>query len=121
MVGMASDLVVGLGISTTAAESYFAGTLAFHADLTGMVNNGFGNRGLGQVVFRDLEPLKEAIQNCIDEGTTQRYQDAKEIYKMLDPFQDGMAFQRVGSVLKKLQESLLSGENREQALQSIKQ
>ena len=121
LLGMASDLVVGLGISTTAAECHFAGTLAFHADLTGMVNNGFGNRGLGEIVFRDIDPLKEAIQNCIEEGTSQRYQDSKEIYKMLDPFQDGMAFRRVGSVLKKLQESLLSGENREQALQSIKQ
>tara|TARA_B100001971_G_scaffold153147_1_gene142399 strand:- start:210 stop:857 length:648 start_codon:yes stop_codon:yes gene_type:complete len=121
LVGMASDLVVSFGISTTAAECHFAGTLGFHADLIGRAGNDFGNRGLGKVVFRDLDSLNEAIQSCIEEGTVQRYQEAVEINSMLDPFQDGKAYLRIGSVLKKLQESLLKGENREQALQSTKQ
>jgi hypothetical protein len=121
LVGMASDLVVSFGIGTPAAECHFAGTLGFHADLIGRVRSDFGNRGLGKVVFRDLDQFRKTIQHCIDEGTTQRYQDAEGIYKMLDPFQDGRAYLRIGSVLKKLQESLLKGENREQTLQSIKQ
>ena len=121
LVGMASDLVVSLGISTTSVECHFAGTLAFHADLGGMVNNDFGNRGLGKIVFRDIDTLKKAIQNCIEEGTSQRYQEAVEINAMLDPFQDGMAYRRVGSVLKRLQGALEQGESREQALQTIKQ
>jgi hypothetical protein len=121
LVGMASDLVVSFGISTTSAECHFAGTLGFHADLIGRAGNDFGNRGLGKVVFRDLDSLNEAIQSCIEEGTVQRYQEAVEINSMLDPFQDGKAYLRIGSVLKKLQESLLKGENREQALQSTKQ
>lgn len=120
-VGMASDLVVSLGISTTSAECHFAGTLAFHADLCGIVNNDFGNRGLGKIVFRDIDSLKEAIQNCIEEGTFQRYQEAVEINSMLDPFQDGKAYQRVGRVLKHLQDMLMQGESRENVIQSVKQ
>lgn len=121
LIGMASDLVVGLGISTVAAECHFAGTLAFHADLSGMVNNDFGNRGLGKIVFRNIDTLKQAIQNCIKDGTSQRYQEAKEIYKMLDPFQDGMAYRRVGWVLKHLQDMLMQGESRERVMWSVKQ
>jgi len=65
-IGMASDLVVGLGISTTAAECQFAGTLGFHADLIGFRNNEFGNSGLGKIVFRDITTLKDAVMDVIE-------------------------------------------------------
>jgi hypothetical protein len=113
MVGMASDLVVGLGISTVAAECYFAGTLAFHADLTKFESNKFANQGLGKIVFRDMETLKRAIQECVDNGVSERYESAKKIYNMLDPFQDGQAYKRVGFVLKSLQDLLRQGCDRE--------
>jgi len=120
MVGMASDLVVGLGISTAAAECYFSGTLAFHADLTGFTNNEFGNKGLGNVVFRDIKNLKNTIQDCINNGVSERYQEAKGIYHMLDPFQDGQAYKRVGFVLRNLQELLSQGHSREEATEIVK-
>jgi hypothetical protein len=112
-IGMASDLVVGLGISTTAAECQFAGTLGFHADLTGFRNNEFGNKGLGKIVFRDVDSLKNAIIDVIENGASKKYLEYKELYSTLDPFQDGNAYRRIGFVMKNLQDSLNRGLSRE--------
>ena len=112
-IGMASDLVVGLGISTTAAECQFAGTLGFHADLTGFRGNEFGNRGLGKIVFRDITTLKDAIIDVIENGTSKKYLEYKELYSTLDPFQDGNAYRRMGFVMKNLQDLLNRGLSRE--------
>jgi hypothetical protein len=115
-IGMASDLVVGLGISTTAAECQFAGTLGFHADLTGFRNNEFGNRGLGKIVFRDITTLKDAIIDVIENGASKKYLEYKELYSTLDSFQDGNAYRRMGFVLKNLQDLLNRGLSREDTI-----
>lgn len=112
-IGMASDLVVGLGISTTAVECQFAGTLSFHADLTGFRDNEFGNKGLGKVVFRDVDSLKDAIIDVIENGTSKKFLEYKELYSTLDPFQDGNAYRRIGFVMRNLQDSLNRGLSRE--------
>jgi len=119
MVGMASDLVFGLGIRVAAAECYFAGTLAFHADLTGFIHNEFGNKGLNKIVFRDIDTLKEAIQGIIDNGPSGRYSEYKKYYSSLDPFQDGKAYRRVAFVLKELQELFAAETSREDAVRKV--
>jgi len=121
MIGMASDLVVGLGISTAAAECQFAGTLAFHADLTGFKNNEFGNRGLGRVVFRDITNLDKAIRQQIHKSTGRRNSDYRGLYENLEPFQDGHAYRRIGFVLLNLQELLSQGLPREVAIKSVRE
>jgi hypothetical protein len=113
---MASDLVVGLGISTTAAECQFAGTLGFHADLTGFRNNEFGNRGLGKIVFRDITTLRDAIIDVIENGASKKYLEYKELYSILDSFQDGNAYRRMGFVMKNLQDLLNRGLSREDTI-----
>jgi len=118
-IGMASDLVIGLGVSTTAAECHFAGTLAFHIDLTGFVNNEFGNKGLGQVVFRDIQSLYEAINEQIYKYNVKKSSDYRKLYESLDPFQDGQAYRRTGSILKDLQELLNQGLTREDAIKTL--
>ena len=120
LVGMASDLAIGIGISSAAAECYFAGTLAYHADLTGRVSNEFGNRGLGKVVFRDIESLQFEIEDCIENGTQEKYEACRDIYRMLDPFMDGKAYQRVGFILRTLQEQMENGLSREKAVETTK-
>jgi hypothetical protein len=119
-VGMASDLAIGIGISSAAAECYFAGTLAYHADLTGRVSNEFGTKGLGKVVFRDIESLQSEIEDCIENGTQEKYEACRDIYRMLDPFMDGKAYQRVGFILRTLQEQLGNGSSREDAVEATK-
>ena len=120
LVGMASDLVIGIGISSAAAECYFAGTLAYHADLAGRISNVFGERGLGKVVFRDIESLRSEIEDCIENGTLEKYEACRDIYRMLDPFMDGQAYQRVGFILKTLQEQLGNGLSRKKAVETTK-
>jgi hypothetical protein len=117
-IGMASDLVVGLGISTTSAECCFAGTVSFHADLTGYVNNNFSNNTLGKVVFRDVADLELAIENQIlGKGIT--IEECRELHKCLDPYQDGKAYLRVGSVLKQLQQNFELGMGRKKAIEKV--
>lgn len=118
-IGMASDLVIGLGISTTAAECCFAGTVSFHADLTGFDNNKFGNAGLNKVVFRDIDSLKTAVQAQID-GRGMTIEECRKYHAMLDPFQDGQAYKRTGFIIKKLQEAFGQGLSREEAVKQAR-
>jgi hypothetical protein len=118
-IGLASDLVIGLGISTTAAECCFAGTVSFHADLTGFKSNAFGNAGLNKVVFRDVDSLKKAVLAQI-KGRGITIDECRKYHKMLDPFQDGQAYKRTGFVIKKLQESFEAGLSREEAVKAAK-
>jgi len=119
MVGMASDLVVGLGVSTAAAECQFAGTLAFHADLTRFRNNEFANQGLDKMVYRDIDSLRIAIQRCINNGTSEKLLEYKKLYQSLDPFQDGLAYRRIGYIIKELQETLDQGFFREETVKIV--
>jgi len=120
MVGMASDLVVGLGISTVAPECYFAGTVSFNADLTGFMSNDFANQGLGKVVFRDIESLRKAIQERISGVSNLIYEDYKPYYEMLDSFQDGQAYRRTGFVIEELQKVFSQGASREDAVRTVR-
>ena len=104
-VGMMSDLVIGLGISTAAAECCFGGTVSFHADFTGFYDNEFANKCDGKFVYRNIVDLRSAIENQIN-GTGFSVKDCQEYHKILDPFQDGMTYKRTGKIIKDLLESL---------------
>ena len=121
MVGMASDLVVGLGISTAAAECYFAGTISFHADLTGFEKNAFGNNGLNKIVFRDIKSLKKTIEDRIKGKNRLSRDDYYKYHETLDPFQDGKAYLRTGFVIKKMQEFFQSGFLREEVVKKARE
>ena len=118
-IGQNSDLTVGIGISTAAAECCFAGIISFHADFTGFVNNEFANNALGKVVFRNVNDLEIAIENQIlGKGIT--YKECKNYHYFLDPFQDGKAYLRVGNILKEVQECLKQGISNNDTLKKLK-
>jgi hypothetical protein len=119
-VGMASDLVIGLGISTTATEAYFAGAVAFHADLTGFEGNEFANRGRDAVVFRDIFTLENAVIERIQGKNKLSHQDYRGYYMSLDPFQDGASAKRIGFLLKRIREYLAQGMDRYVLLEKVK-
>ena len=106
---MASDLVIGLGISSAAAEGCFAGSVSFHANLS-KINNDFDKNGLNKVVFRDLNSLKKAIINQIN-GKGISVEECQDYHKLLDPFQDGLAYIRTGSILSQFQTELNKGDD----------
>ena len=119
MIGMASDLVVGLGVSTAAAECQFAGTPAFHADLSGSIQNEFANKGLGRIVFRDIDSLHKAITDRICGYDTTGNEEFRKLNEGLDPFQDGQAYRRVGFVIEKVQELMDQNLPREKAVECV--
>lgn len=118
IIGQKSDLAVGIGISTAAAECCFAGTISFHADLTGFVNNEFANNALGKVVFRDINNLEIAIENQIL-GKGISYNECKNFHYFLDPFQDGKAYLRVGNALKDAQQYLIQAKNNKDVIKKL--
>ncbi len=120
-IGLASDLSLGLGLSTAACECFFAGGVSFHIDLAGFVNNEFEKQGLNKVVFTDIASLREAIEDRIQGKNTLSHQDYRPYYQMLDPFQDGKAYLRTGFVIKEFQEAFRSGLTREEVLQRVDQ
>lgn len=119
-IGMASDLVIGLGLSTAAAECYFAGTISFHADFTGFKQNKFANYGEGKIVFRDVHSLQNAIEEIINGKNTLKHADYQKYYKMLDPFQDGKAYLRAGFIINRLQDAFKQGLSRTEAVKMVK-
>ena len=120
-IGMASDLVIGLGISTAASESYFAGTVSFHADFTDFGRNEFSNKGLNKIVFRDIHSLEKAVRGVISDPRALTHSDYRKYYEMLDPFQDGKAYIRTGFIINRLQKALGEGLAREEALKKVKE
>lgn len=115
-IGLASDLAVGLCISTAAAECFFAGTVALHADLTDFINNDFSRQGKGTIIFSDLSSLQTAIENRILGRNTLSHEEYRKYYEALDPFQDGQAYRRTGFLIQKMQEGLERGLSREDAV-----
>ena len=103
-IALASDLVIGQGISSAAAEGCFAGSVSFHANLS-KINNDFDKNGLNKVVFRDLNSLKKAIINQIN-GKGISVEECQDYHKLLDPFQDGLAYIRTGLILSQFQTEL---------------
>jgi len=104
-VGMMSDLVVGLGISTAAAECCFSGTVSFHVDFTKFHHNTFANKCDGKFLYRNINDLRLAIENQIN-GIGFSVEECQEYHKILDPFQDGMSYRRTGKKIKELLESI---------------
>jgi hypothetical protein len=118
-IGMASDLVIGLGISTAAAESFFAGTVAFHADFTDFGRNEFANRGEGVIVFKDVFTLENAVIERIKKINKWKYADYKGYYMSLDPFMDGSSNKRMGFLIKRMRDYLAQGINRDELLGKV--
>ena len=103
-IALASDLVIGVGISSAAAEGCFAGSISFHANLS-KINNDFDKSGLNKVVFRDINTLKKAIIKQMN-GNGISVEESKKYHKLLDPFQDGLAYMRTGLIISQIQKEL---------------
>ena len=115
-IALASDLVIGLGISSAATESQFAGVPSFHFDLACTENNGFAKNGLGTIVFQSVESMREAIERQINPETALSYEEIDRFYNDLDPFRDERAAERIGSYLRWLLDGFNAGLSRETAM-----
>lgn len=117
-ISMASDLVIGAGISSAAAEGCFSGSVSFHANLS-KINNDFDKNGINKIVFRDLKSLKKAIINQIN-GNGISIEESQKYHKILDSFQDGESYKRTGLILFNFQKEFDKGYDIDQVIKNTK-
>jgi hypothetical protein len=115
-IALASDLVIGLGISSAATESQFAGVPSFHFDLACTKNNKFATNGVGTIVFQSVESMKEAIERQMNPKTALSFEKIDYYYNDLDTFRDGQAAERTGAYLKWLSDGFKAGLSRKAAM-----
>jgi len=106
-IALASDLVLGPGISSAVAEGCFAGSVSFHANFS-KINNDFDKNGINKVVFRDLASLKKAILDQIN-GHGISVKQCQKYHRILDPYQDGMTYIRTGKILSYFHKEINNG------------
>ena len=104
-----SDLCIGLGVSTTSAESIFYGIPAFHLDKHYLVND-FTQTGKGKIVFNKVSDLFQAIENQINYEKIS-LKESKKISACLDPFQDRKSSLRASMIISYLFDLLEKKEN----------
>ena len=71
------------------------------------------------MVFRDLNSLKKAIINQIN-GKGISVEECQDYHKLLDPFQDGLAYIRTGSILSQFQTELNKGDDIDEVIKKTK-
>lgn len=103
---LATDMAIGIGISTAVIESAIAGCRGIHCDLSCLNSHEFYKWGNEKIIFNDLDKMvnklkqfKEDKNSCSDLG------DWSPFYDKLDPFRDGRAGERMGQYIKWLLDS----------------
>lgn len=112
LLGMASNLVVGLGINTAAAECYFSGADVIHANLAKFKGGSFITAGNDIFIFDNIEKVRNIIISKLDKNTELNKDTKmliKDIYSNLDPYVDGHSYKRIALVLNELLTLLNSG------------
>ena len=101
-----SDLVIGLGLSTTTMESTISGALSFNI-INKMLfkDNEFYKSGLDKIVFNEKETVIKAIDKIIAHKDNDVYLETLEHYKILDNFMDQNAKTRISKVLSEILEN----------------
>ncbi|MAS81156.1 MAG: hypothetical protein CMF45_00550, partial [Legionellales bacterium] len=99
---MASDLVIGLGNSTTTLESFISGTPAINLDLCKFSNNEFCDKAKNKVVFDDPNKILHLIKEYRTKAKELILIEQQNYYKILDPFLDESSGNRIAKKLKNI-------------------
>jgi len=114
---LASDMVVGIGISSAVIESAIAGCRGIHCDLTNFHSHEFYQWGYERIIFDDLDRLITAIKSDkSDRATCPELGDWTPFLDRLDPFRDGRAGERMGDYLRWCLEGFDEGLNRDEVI-----
>jgi hypothetical protein len=114
-IGMASDLVVGLGLNTAAIECFFAGADVLYANLPKFKfkTSRFYENGAGKFIFNSIEDIKFNVDKKIKNRERHFLSNLeKDAYSDLDNFQDGKAHKRIGWALSEIQKNINTQSNR---------
>jgi hypothetical protein len=100
LIGLASDLSVGLGISTSVIESAFAGGVSLHLDQM-KLENPF-SKNYPNIVLHSVDDLEKKIEVCLRDGVEWLRDDCRRAHLLLDPFNDNNAHKRVSYEIDKI-------------------
>ena len=113
----ASDISIGIGISTAITETIISGGVGLHYDCTSMIRHPFYQFGYNQIVFNDLKTLLEAITNHKNRTPqTSSSFDFTTLPNRFDPFRDGQSSDRIERYISDLLESFEHGGNQHDAI-----
>jgi hypothetical protein len=97
----ASDISVGIGISSAVVEAAIAGCLAIHCDLTHLRSHEFYGWGYERIIFDDLDRLLTVMKvHKSNSADNPELGDWTPFLDRLDPFRDGRAGERMGTYLR---------------------
>ena len=113
----ASNMAVGIGISTAVIESVIAGCRGIHCDLKHFRSHEFYKWGFEQIIFDDLDRLIASLKQYKENPSKNpSLGDWTPFVNDLDPFRDGQAAQRMGTYLMWAMEGFDEGKNRDEAI-----
>lgn len=97
----ASDISVGVGISSAVIESAIAGCRSVHCDLMLLRSHEFYQWGHERIIFDDLERLIAALKgHKAGNADFADLGDWTSFFDRLDPFRDGRAGERMGDYMR---------------------
>jgi len=113
----ASDISIGIGISTAITETIISGGVGLHYDCTSMISHPFHEFGHNQIVFNDLRELLKAVKNHKNHiPKTEKDFDFTTLPNRFDPFRDGQSCHRIERYISDLLESFEHGRKQHDAI-----
>ncbi|NQT30396.1 MAG: hypothetical protein HQ596_07475 [Candidatus Saganbacteria bacterium] len=113
----ASDMVIGIGISSAVVESVIAGCRGIHCDLTPLRAHEYYQWGYERIIFDNLDRMMGALKKYKeDKISNARLGDWTPFLDELDPFRDGRAGERMGTYMRWLLEGFDAGFPRQSVL-----
>ena len=113
----ATDLSVGVGISSAVIEAAIAGGRGIYWDPVEMWPEPLYRWGRDTVIFRELPQLMQALRQLQHDPTSHpEVGDHADLLDHLDPFRDGKAAERIGTYMCWLIEAVDAGQTRESAI-----
>lgn len=114
---LASNISVGIGISSAVTESAIAGCRGVHCDLTHCKSHDSYEWGYEKIIFDDLNRLITAIKSNKAGNTEQAgLGDWTPFLDRLDPYRDGNAGKRIGEYLRWCLEGFDAGLERDEVI-----
>jgi len=120
--GLACDLNIGLGVSTTTVENVLAGIKSVDYDASSRWGSLVHNDGYNKIVFDDLDILINSIKKYVDAPEkNNEFANHGSILHKFDPFRDGKAAERIGFYMNELLMALDDHLAREDAIERASQ
>ncbi len=114
---MASDLAIGMGVSSSPSlEAALLGIKSVTYDAEGVGHHPMYEKGINNVIFSDIEAMKQSVRKCLDQTDDCHVGDYSFVIDDVDPFRDGRSRERVGEYVCSLLDSINKGKHKKEAI-----